>query len=111
MLENNPLTKCTERCTVGYMSTNGIPDSILEMNETDQEAIREERQKADHPDCAICGTDVCLSDCCAADEEGVVAPEDQEYVNKLYVHKHECLEIFVQPTVVEAAATLGRVRS
>ena len=90
--------------------TNGIPDSILEMNETDQEAIREERQRDLHPECEVCGIDVCLDGCCNDNARGVVAPEDHEYVNKCYVHEYQCLELWNQPTVADVAARLGGVR-
>ena len=87
--------------------TNGIPDSILEMNETDQEGLRAEAQEAEHPRCEVCDFRVCLSDCCDDSVIGVVAPEDREYATKTYVHQYECLDIWNQPTVTDVAARLG----
>jgi hypothetical protein len=76
--------------------TNGIPDSILEMGDDDQDAIRDERYAAMHPDCELCTLTVCLDqpNCdCAGDTAGVEAVETNSQTGhtfKVHVHAFVC---------------------
>ena len=40
--------------------TNGIPDSILELPDDEQDAMRAEADREAHPPCVVCDREVCL---------------------------------------------------